>query len=439
MKKNFTLFLVFLLTCSATQAQQYIDAKRAYGAFMIDAFNNKHKLREAKDLIDLAMRLPENQAVCDAWITKGEIYNEIATQVMTIRSTGLGSQEDLPPTDAPALEAYQAYTKALQLACRKYETKTILIDLKAAQGNLYNFGLIAYQEQKFQVAYEHFNSLLAAHEELKRQGAQSFFKQEADRHQAVYLAAASAQLAGNQEVAKSLFEQLYQANYDNPAIYESLYLLHAPNDIQAAYAYLEEGRLRYPDEASLLFADINHHLRTGQLDQLIGKLNAAIEREPDNISLYVTLGTVYDNLYQQMVVAGNSDEADEYFNAALQHYQNAVSKNPNQTDALYGLGALYYNKAAFTTQKMNALEQDNSAAGLQRLEALQTETIGLFEAALPYFKQVEALNPNDVNTLAALKEIHYKKEDFAVSQEFSRRLGVVQGGGLNARSYYPRS
>ena len=137
MKKQFFLALSFLLVLTITvNAQDYKDAKKAYNTFTLDAFNNKPKLKEAKEAIDKAMGAAENQALLDAWLTKGKIYNEIASQVIQIKTTGLGKLEELPQAEAPAIEAYTAYAKALPLVTKKFKTKDIITDLQAVQVNL---------------------------------------------------------------------------------------------------------------------------------------------------------------------------------------------------------------------------------------------------------------------------------------------------------------
>lgn len=436
MKQLFFLALSFLLILTTVNAQDYKDAKKAYNTFTLDAFNNKPKLKEAKDAIDKAMGAAENQAILDAWLTKGKIYNEIASQVLQIKSTGLGKLEELPQAEAPAIEAYTAYTKALPMVTKKFETKDILTGLQAVQGNLDNFGRMAFEEQKYKLAYENFQMLLNSHEDLKKNATKSILDTEESYNYALFLTATAAMLAEKKDIAKPLLEKLYQAKYDKAAIYESLYDLNSAADINAAYTYLDEGRKRYPDEISLLFADINHHLKLGKLDILIGKLKDAIAKEPNNVSLYTVLGSVYDNLYQKAETAGDKAKGEEYFNAALDYYNQAIAKDAKNVDAVYSIGALYYNKAAVTTQKMNTLENDYSKEGLKKYKEMKEQVFAQFEKALPFFKRAEALDPNDTNTLIALKEIHAKKNELEASKEFKRRLEVIQGGGKNEKPYY---
>ncbi|MEN0006856.1 MAG: hypothetical protein AAF798_22070, partial [Bacteroidota bacterium] len=206
--------------------------------------------------------------------------------------------------------------------------------------------------------------------------------------------------------------------------------------MEKAYTYLKTGRDKYPEDISLLFAEINHYLTTGRLDELIGKLKKAIDKEPDNKSLYSTLGNVYDNLYQKEYTAGNVEKANEYFNSALEYYNKATEKDPTFVDAIYSIGALYYNKAASMTQELNKLADDYSKEGLKKYDAKKAEMFAQFDEALPWFKKAESLNPNDINTLIALKEIFARKDDLATAKEITTRLETVQGGGKNASSYF---
>ena len=226
--------------------------------------------------------------------------------------------------------------------------------------------------------------------------------------------------------------------YEKAAIYEALYKVKAEEDIDAAYKYIEEGRKLFPDDVSLLFAEINHFLRINKLNELIEKLELAIAKEPDNVSLYSTMGNVYDNLYQKEAQEGNAEKSQEYFDKALSYYKQATEKDPTYSDAVYSMGALYYNKAAAMTLELNKLAEDYSKEGLKKYEKLKDQIFSEFDEALPYFQKAEALNPNDMNTLIALKEIYARKDDLEKSNVFKERLDKVQAGETIDSSYFKK-
>jgi tetratricopeptide (TPR) repeat protein len=259
----------------------------------------------------------------------------------------------------------------------------------------------------------------------------------------LYISGLAALNANELEAAASLFQRLKAAGSDKPAIYEALYKVEAadaldPNStlsreeknaiLEKAYANLEEGRNRYPDDISILFAEINHFLQINKLDVLITKLEAALEKEPDNITLYTTMGNVYDNLYQREASEGTAEKANEYFKNSLDYYNQALAKDPSFTDATYSIGALYFNRAAKLTEGLATLEDDYSKEGQRKYEELQTRIAAEFSSALPYFIEVEKDKPMDLNTLIALKEIYARTNDLALSNEFKTRLEAVQAG-----------
>jgi tetratricopeptide (TPR) repeat protein len=162
--------------------------------------------------------------------------------------------------------------------------------------------------------------------------------------------------------------------------------------------------------------------------------------EPTNVSLYSVMGNVYDNLHQKTAKEGGDlAEADGYFAKSLEYFNKAIELDPKNVEALYSIGALYYNKAALTSQKMNALNEDYSKEGLKKFNDLKAQVFKQFDESLPYFQRAEALNPNDTNTLIALKEIYAKKDQLELSKEFKTRLELVQGGGKNEKSYFPQN
>lgn len=243
--------------------------------------------------------------------------------------------------------------------------------------------------------------------------------------------------SGQNAEAKPYLMQLYDMKANKPNIFELLYNIELEETSpEEAYKYIEEGRKRFPEEVSLLFAEINHYLRVGKLDALIGELKKAIELEPTNVSLYTTLGSVYDNLYQKESAAGNKETAEGYAASALDYFNQALAKEPGNFDALYSIGALYYNKAAAMTQELNKLADDYSRAGLEKFKAKQTEVIAQFDLALPYFQKCEMSNPNDRNTLIALKEIFAKKDNLDLSNEFKSRLEKLDAGETISEPYF---
>jgi tetratricopeptide (TPR) repeat protein len=444
--KKLILALAAVLMVFAVQAQDGKKAVRkassALGAFNLDPTNNKEKLQEAIDLIEEGVSDPETSKEAKTFLTKGEIYNEIANQYLIASQLGdTLAPKQLPQIEDPAMIAAEAFLKAYELAEKKWETKDATKGMAQAQGHLSNSGVMAFQdEQNYEKAYNDFKMVLDLHKVLTDEKEDSNLKSEDDYLNQLYITGLSAINANKMDAAKAYFDQLYEKKYDKPVIYESLYKITATDEakMEEAYAYLEEGRKLFPDDVSLLFAEINHFLRIGKLDVLITKLETAIEKEPYNVSLYSTLGNVYDNLYQKALQANDEAAAKENFDSAMKYYQQAVEKDPDYVDAIYSIGALYYNKAAVMTQDLNKYADDYSKEGLKKYEELKKKIFEEFDNALPFFQKAEAINPSDLNTLIALKEIYARKDDLEKSNVFKERIDRIQAGETIDEAYFDK-
>ena len=420
---SLSMLLVFgVANAQDSPSKMLKSAKKSLDDYNISTSADKaEKLYKAKELIDNVMTsigdLDEG-SLAKAWKYKGKIYNELAAKDIAEKTVNPGYQQK----DSYGLPAFEAFQKTLELSTKKYEKKEALKDMLETITHLQNTGASMYDAQNYKGAYENFKGVLDVHEVLTANGSKSTLQDETQKTDLMFAAGLSALNANLLDEANPIFQQLYDASYDKPAVYEALYKINADKDAAKAEEILNTGRTKFPDDVSLLFTEINHYLKANKLDELVGKLKSAIEKEPENKSLYSTLGNVYDNLFQREQEAGNAEKSDEYFNDAKSYYEKALQIDDKYGDAVYSIGALYYNKAASTTKEMKSLEDDYSPAGTRKFEAKKAEMMGYFDQALPHFQRAETLNPNDRNTLIALKEIYARKDDLEKTQEFKTRL-----------------
>lgn len=436
MKKFLFALVGFMFVVGAAQAQEdgaklAKSAGKALTSYNLDRANNKAKLDEAKQKIDDALKTSEAQAMASAWISKGDIYSATLERDMSIRIV----KPDAPLTgDNDALEAFNAYKKGYELATKKYEKSDALKGIINVQAGLINIGVAKYEAKEYEKAYLSSLAAVQSHEFLTAGGEKSLFGEQAKIEDQEYFTGLVAMMAGRNADAAPYFESIMKKGIDRADVYESLYNVKvALKDSTGAKTVLAEGRKKFPENAGLLFAEINTYLKEGKLDELTDRLKQAIKQEPENVSLYINLGNVYDNLQQREIKAKNDAKAAEYFEEAKNYYTQAVGKDAKSSDAQYMLGALYYNKAAAINQEMAKL--DNSQASLKRYKTLNDQMLALFDQALPYFQKAESLDANDLNTLLALNEIYARKED-ELSLEFKKRLDIVKGGGKNDASHF---
>lgn len=438
MKKLFVLFLAIgsltLLNAQDDPAKMAKSAGKAYTSYNLDPAGNAAKLEEARTKIDEALKDATVASTSNAWQTKGEIYSSVMFRDMTKKQFDPAYQFTIAN---PALESYKGFSKAFELAQKKFEKNDALKGLGEVCPQLSNLGVSNYQAGDFPLALESFEACVKTHEMLKANGQKSPFEQPEELNNVKYLCALAAQQNKNTDKATMYFEDLYKAKYNEPAVYEAVFNARiAAGKPEEAKTVIAEGRKTFPDDSGLLFAEINYYLKENKFDELTGRLEAAIAKEPSNVGLYVTLGNIYDNLYQSELKAKNDAKAEENFKKALQYYNAGLEKDGKNVDAIYSLGALYYNKAATLTTELNALPDDTKAETLRKYESLKTQIFAYFDQALPYFKRAESLDPNDRNTLIALKEIFAKKDELELSMEFKKRLEKVEAKGKNDKSYF---
>lgn len=433
----FGLLAVFLMavTVQAQDAKDLAkDSEKALGKFNLDQSANKAELTNAIQFADKAVEADENMA--RAWNARGMAYNAYATQWVAQRQLGQELLKDVPEVSMAGVRAYKSFLKGMETAEKNREQKDAIEGLQNVMGNLSNKGIIHFEDGAFGQAYACFEALLSTHETLTEMGENSGLQEE-DYNRQLYITGLAALNAKNMDAAERYFTILYDMKYDEPAIYEALYQIRSEKTSpEEAYSILEEGKERYPDDVSMLFAEINHYLKLGQSEKLIDQLEKAIAAEPNNASLYSVMGNAYETIYQRAAEKGDTSEAEMNFNKALEYYDKAQEIDPESITAIYSAGALYYNKAAQLTQKMLELQDDYSKEGIAKYDAMREQVMQEFDNALPYFKKAEMINPNDMNTLIALKEIYAKKDDLEMSNVFKERLENLQSGVENEESYF---
>lgn len=431
------LSLIFLISLAGTTlfAQPEKDLKNAQKAlnkFFLDSSGDASVLNDALSLLDSAFESDEVKAKCSSWLTRGQIFNEVANN--EFKNKTLNPDYQIKVGNA-AMEAFTAFHEASKLAEKKSESKDALSGLSETENHLNNFAIFGYQSQDFAGAFSNFKATLDAREIVSNLGGTSRLDIDEEGQakgelygDQLFFTAVSGYYGGQNAEAKPLLQKLFDMGTSEAVVYEALYKIHTEEGATDAVKYLEAGREKFPDDTGILFAEINHYLTSGQLETLIKKLEVAIEKEPDNISVYTTMGSVYDQLQAQTREAGDMAKADEYFGKAQEYYSQALAKDPSNFDAKYSTGALYYNKAATYVDKLNELAADLTPQGMKNYDAAKAEMDGLFKEAMPHFLAAENLNPKDMNTVIALKEIYARLNQMDKSNEYKEKYEALAAG-----------
>ena len=427
MKKIFfaltALFLLGTVVGNAQGEKSLKAASKSLSKFTSD-FGNTAALEEAKNLVQEAFQDEKVASSAKSWNTRGEIFYNVADAQY--------KQELLNPafvaTDLTAgIEAVAAYAKAFDLSEKKGDRKKAIEGLKNAEAILNNVGISLYNKELYNDAYKNFEAEITAAKKLREIGEESRLDEGTLFAEKLFFAGITGFYGEQYEASLNLLEEAESVGYSDNAMYQLLYESYAKlGKSEEGLKYLQKGRELFPDDAGLLFSEINYYLSKGELDAMIEKLKIALDKEPTNVSVMLTLGQVYDQLHVKANEAGNKEEADAKFEEALGYYTQAAETDTENFDINYSLGALYYNKAASFTPALNEAAEDFSVEGNKRYDKIQAEMAGYFDRALPYFLKADELNGKDRNTLIALKEIYVRKNMFDKSNEYKDRLDSLE-------------
>ncbi len=444
MKKLLFFILTLSLSFNTIFAQDaneaYKNAKKAFSV-AATAENDKRteKLEEASVQIDIAtagINQFDAKTLPKVWLKSAEIYSDLANRDFALGS--IPGSEYTPKHPEASFKAFDAYKATLEIPDLKKYNKTEALDgLKRLSTFLSNDGSLAFNDKDYKKAYECFTALTEIDKLLTDNKKESLFENPEKRNDNLFAQGLSAFAAEMQPEAKAAYEQLKNEGYQKPEVYEILSKVYTQEgESEKALAILEEGREKYPEDERLRLSEIDYYLQANKLDVLTSKLESAIKADPKNVTLYATLGHVYENLSQREYKEGNIEMSDKYFDLAYQYYIQALEIDGAHFNTIFNTGALYYNKAAQTTRELLEMGEDYSTAGLRKAEEKRSEMMSLFDQALPYFKRAEAIDPNDIGTLSALQEIYARKDDLNMAKEFKTRLEKVQSGSSNDTSYF---
>lgn len=441
MKKTFLFLLTFLVVGAvSTQAQDTKAIKKiikssskALKKYKTDTANTA-KLEEAQQKVEEALKMEGADKMASVWLAQAAIYQFMGENELSIRqkkeveaSLGAGGDASkMTPVEykfespeAPKL-AYEAYLKALDLTEKKSGKTKIIKELEVTSRHLNDIGLYSYENQDYKSAYKLFNSLVEANELVKTNGGKPLLDDAEKVENMTFYAGLAAQYGGMADESIVVFKKLHAAGSKKIEVYDALFKANLESDEAAALKYLEEGRAIDPENINLLFSEINFYLKKGQYDVLEGKLQEAMDKEPNNASLRAVMGNVYNDFYKK---EKDPAKAEDHFKKAENYYKQALEINDKSFEALYSLGELNYNKAAGLVLKYNDLPL---TASQREAEELKSQYQNAFDKALPYFLKADDINDKDFNTILALKEIYAKKDDFENSNKYKARLEAMK-------------
>ncbi len=184
-------------------------------------------------------------------------------------------------------------------------------------------------------------------------------------------------------------------------LYINLANLYKTSGDTAQYdVVVAEGRKMFPGNKSLLLLELQKYLDTKQYDKAMVNLEQAMINDPTN------------DLYPYLQGFFYHTEIKDYEKAKAA-YKKAIALNPDKIEAQYMSGLIYVDRANAIAEEINGLKLNETA----KYEKLQKEQQEAFKSALPFFEKARQIDPKDIDTLKALKEVYYKLKMYEEAKE----------------------
>ena len=335
---------------------------------------------DAKKTIDEAMQSEENRSNEKAWYYRGLIYHAL------YNNPNYGHL-----CDNCLITAYESFLKANEINPKNEYAEIIKgLNMNLLMRDFFNKGVEDFNHAKYADALTSFEYVQ---------------KINPSDTSAVLNSAYAADKALNFEKAKLYYNRLINMNYQDDKVYMSLSNLYKQEkDTTRALLTIQDGRKVFPDSLTLMLTEINILLSLGRSKEATVVMETAITKDAKNQSLYLALGSTYDQLANPRDAEGKDLPRPvnyaELMSKAEQTYLRGLAINANNFELNYNLGAIYFNQGAEMANAANNIK-DNAA-----FEAAKVKANAKFTQSEPYLEKAFELNGTDKATLSSLKLLY---------------------------------
>jgi tetratricopeptide (TPR) repeat protein len=361
--KQFLLIAGCLFSLVALGQKEVVSAYNA---------NKEGDYREAATYIEQAILIDKAAVKEKVWRYRGEIYLNISSD-STISI-------EYPQALRTAMESY---LKAKDLDVQSRYKDEIRFGLAQVQTKANNIGIKNYVAEAFDQAGSSFD--------LAAEVARNF---DIIDTMAVYNAALCYEKADLTDLAIERYLDCAAINYQVPNVFLFVSTLYRnTGKDEAALKILQDARVDYPREQSLIIEELNIYLTNKDFERAKTNLVLAAEQDSTNEILWFSLGSVLDNI-------GMTEDA-------IVAYKKAIEVKSDYFDANYNLGALYFNQAVNGINDANELwkpRMSRTEASAQK--KLEDDSKEMFSTAKPFLESAFAADNKDVETIRSLKDIY---------------------------------
>jgi tetratricopeptide (TPR) repeat protein len=383
--RKIKLLLVIIVITSTVSAQNPI---------LMNAFNylRKGKIDKAKEAIDAASEHPDTKDKASTWFYKGNIYLAISAS----------PDEAINNLDTLALEkSYEYYQKSL-LIDKEISNDMLNISnpfdgIKIVADEYFRKGQKAFKEKRFFQAFNCFDKSVK-------------YK---DDPNAAYMAAIS---ASNYEISKdpkkdtislaketkAYLKDLTNKGFKDEYIYNLLATTYMnEKDTAKAISVANKAEKQFADSTNTMILKFNVYYWAGKTAEASTILQKIKDKDPKNPIIHFNIGTILEKT--------NFVESEKA-------YLTAIDLKPDYFDAIFNLGALYFNKfIELKKQSSDMYDKDPDQS-----DKISAESKTYLTKARPIVEKCYQLNPKERATVFMLKQIYANSNELDKAKEMDK-------------------
>jgi len=389
--------LVLSTTLTFAQKKNTTNAVMAYNAGMKAMQAGKmdvavESLLEAKKFIDLSAAHEDTKNDAKTLLNKGKIYLLLPSLGMMAKNETVIAMdlEKMSNEGIVSLKSVSTYDKKDRYSG---DVNNFCSKLKY-QG--FNNGIKMFQDKKYEEAMAGFMASSTFSEIMGVTDSAAYF----------YTGLAAFNIK-KWDVVEESFEKCIEIGFKKGLSVS--YLTEAYEKLEKtdkAEAMLKEQIIKNPGNKDIMISLINIYLGQDKKVEAEKVLTDAIALDPESRDLNYAVATVYENLSR--------------YDDAERAYKKVIEIDPNYANALLGLGAVYFNKAADLNGQINDLQP-----GDPKEDQFRTEMKVNFSNSLPYLEKADSLTPNNKEILNSLKQVYYKLGDITKFKETKAKLEAL--------------
>lgn len=266
----------------------------------------------------------------------------------------------------------------------------------------FNDAVRMFNEQKYGGALDYFSEFLA------NTSSDNPYWMDAN-----YYSGVSYQMLDSTAQAVDKYKFLISHNYDEPLLYfdlASIYLNERKEE-DTIKLIINEGLARYPENQDLQIINLNYLSQYRHYGKLEAALIGQLEKKGDDVDLMLMLATTYGKIR-------NAANSDEYFLKIESVYKEVLNLQPQNFEANFNIGVLYYNEA------VEIINKNDYDISLKELALVLEKSTSLFQKARPYLQKIY-MQKKERKLLEALQAIYYNLNMLEEFEQVSKQLNTI--------------